>query len=109
MNIELIHRPGNTAAKVSLNPGEICTAEAGAMIAMSGNMDVTTSTHKKGSRGLLKAPKRVVAGESLFLNHFEPKAGPGAVWLGPNLAGDLIEFDREGREVVVPGGPFLAC
>lgn len=109
MNIELIHRPGNTAAKVSLNPGEICTAEAGAMIAMSGNMDVTTSTHKKGSRGLLKALKRVVAGESLFLNHFEPKAGPGEVWFGSNLAGDMMEYDLEDENLIVQGGSFLAC
>ncbi len=109
MHIELIHRPGNTAAKVSLNPGEICTAESGAMIAMSGNMDITTSTHKKGSRGLLKALKRMVVGESLFLNHFEPKSGAGEVWLGSNLAGDMMEYDLEDENLIVQGGSFLAC
>ena len=51
MEVELIHRPGNTAAKVSLNVGETITAEAGAMIAMSGNMDITTTTHKKKQKG----------------------------------------------------------
>ena len=109
MNIELIHRPGNTAAKVSLAAGEICTAESGAMIAMSGNVDVTTSTHKKGSGGLLKALKRMVAGESLFLNHFEPKAGPGEVWLGSCLAGDMMEYELENENLIVQGGSFLAC
>ena len=44
MDIELVNRPGNTAAKVVLQPGEICTAESGAMIAMSGNMDITTTS-----------------------------------------------------------------
>ncbi|OZG71554.1 TIGR00266 family protein [Hahella sp. CCB-MM4] len=109
MEIDLIHRPGNTAAKVKLNPGETCTAESGAMIAMSGNMDVTTTTHKKKSGGLLKAIKRMVAGESLFLNHFEPKSGPGEVWLGATLAGDMMTYDLDNESLIVQGGSFMAC
>ena len=38
MQVTLLNQPGNTAAKVTLQPGEICTAESGAMIAMSNNM-----------------------------------------------------------------------
>ncbi len=109
MEIELIHRPGNTAAKVKLNPGETCTAESGAMIAMSGNMDVTTTTHKKKSGGLLKAIKRMVAGESLFLNHFESNSGPGEVWLGATLAGDMMTYDLDNESLIVQGGSFMAC
>jgi len=109
MEIELIHQPGNTAAKVSLVQGESCTAESGAMIAMSGNMDVTTTTHKKGKGGLLKAFKRMVAGESLFLNHFEPKSEAGEVWLGANLAGDMMVYELENESLIVQGGSFMAC
>lgn len=47
MHVEFKHQPGNTAAKVMLQPGESITAEAGSMIAMSGHMDITTTTHKK--------------------------------------------------------------
>lgn len=109
MDIELIHRPGNTAAKVKLAQGEVCTAESGAMIAMSGNMDITTSTHKKQSGGLLKAVKRMVAGESLFLNHFEPESGAGEVWLGAGLAGDMMTYDLDNESLIVQGGSFMAC
>ena len=47
MQIDITHRPGNSAAKVSLQAGESITAEGGAMIAMSGHMQVETTTHKK--------------------------------------------------------------
>lgn len=109
MDIELLHRPGNTAAKITLQEGEVCTTESGAMIAMSGNMDITTSTHKKGKGGILKALKRMVAGESLFLNHFEPKGGSGELWLGTALAGDMVSLTLDNENLIVQGSSFLAC
>lgn len=109
MDIELLHRPGNTAAKIILQEGEVCTTESGAMIAMSGNMDITTSTHKKGKGGILKALKRMVAGESLFLNHFEPKGGSGELWLGTALAGDMVSLTLDNESLIVQGSSFLAC
>ncbi len=109
MNIELMHRPGNTAAKVTLQVGEVCTSESGAMIAMSGNMGITTTTHKKGSGGLLKAAKRLLAGESLFLNHFEPKEGPGEVIFGTTLAGDMMTYSLDNESLIVQNSSFLAA
>ena len=76
MQIDVTHRPGNSAAKVSLQPGETITAEGGAMIAMSGHMQVETTTHKKGEGSILGALKRLVSGESLFLNHFTRPVRP---------------------------------
>ena len=109
MQVELLHRPGNTAAKVTLQPGETCTAESGAMIAMSEHMNITTSTHKRQKGGLLKAAKRLLAGESLFLNHFDPAEAPGDVWFGTDLAGDMMEMDLDQEKLIVQGGSFLAC
>ncbi|TCS37593.1 TIGR00266 family protein [Reinekea marinisedimentorum] len=109
MNIELLHRPGNTAAKVTLQPGETCTAESGAMIAMSGHMEITTTTHKKKSGSLLKAVKRVFSGESIFLNHFEPTDKPGEVFFGTDLAGDMIDLTLDNENLIVQSGSFLAC
>jgi len=109
MQVEFVHQPGNTAAKITLQQGETCTAESGAMIAMSGNMDITTTTHKKGSGGLLKAIKRKIAGESLFLNHFEPLKGTGEVWLGTALSGDMFALDLDNENLIVQGSSFLAC
>ncbi len=109
MKVELLHRPGNTAAKVTLNAGESCTTESGAMIAMSGNMNITTTTHKRGSGGLLKAAKRLLAGESFFLNHFSPEQRAGEVWLGSGMSGDMLVRELQAENLIVQSGSFLAC
>lgn len=109
MNITLLHRPGNTAARLSLKAGETCTAEAGAMIAMSGNMDIETTTHQKGKRGLIKAMKRMLGGESLFLNHFTPQSAEGELILGTALAGDMMTLHLDNESLIVQGGSFLCC
>lgn len=109
MKVELVNQPGNTAAKITLNAGETCTAEAGAMIAMSGHMKITTTTHKKNSGGILKAAKRLLSGESFFLNHFEPQGKAGEIWLGTDLAGDMLCVELDNENLIVQSGSFLAC
>ena len=109
MDIELLHRPGNAAARIHLAPGETCTAEAGAMIAMSGDMRITTTTHTKGGGSIMRALKRSLAGASFFLNHFEPGAGGGELWLGTTLTGDMETMTLDQDSLVVQGGCFVAC
>lgn len=108
MNIEIMHRPGNAAAKVILGPSEHVTAEAGAMIAMSGDMGITTTTHKKKSGGVFKAIKRLIAGESMFLNHFEASHDGGEVWLATSLPGDMMEYTLDNETLIVQGGSYVA-
>lgn len=109
MNIDFMHQPGNTAARIFLSPGETCTVEGGAMIAMSGHLDVQTTTHKKGAGGFFKAAKRLFAGESLFLNHFTATREAGEVWLGSSLAGDMMRYDLDNETLIVQAGSFVAC
>jgi uncharacterized protein (TIGR00266 family) len=108
MHVELVHRPAATAAHVRLAGGETLTAEAGAMIAMSGDMQISTSTHKKGKGSLLKSVKRMLAGESFFLNHFTAGAQGGEVFLATTLAGDMLEYDLDGETLIVQGGSYVA-
>lgn len=109
MDIELLHQPGNTAARVTLAPRETCIAESGAMIAMSGHMNITTTTHKKKSGSFLKSAKRFIAGESIFLNHFDPGDESGEVIFGTNLAGDMMVMELDNENLIVQGGAFLCC
>ena len=81
MNINISHSPCTAAAHVHLQPGESFTAEGGAMIAMSSGIQVETTTHKRGSGGVLKAIKRALTGESFFLNHFTAGQGEAEVCL----------------------------
>ena len=104
MEIDIIHKPGNAAAKIRLASGETCTAEAGAMIAMSGNVAIKTTTHKKQSGGILKAAKRLLAGESFFMNHFTAQSSTGEVWVAPTLPGDMMVYELDQENLIVQGG-----
>ena len=110
MNVELIYRPSNTAAKVSLEGGEKIITEAGSMIAMSGDMNINTTTHKKNSSGgVFSAIKRLLAGESFFLNEFTAGSRGGTIYLSNELSGDMQIYESRGETLIVQAGSFLAC
>jgi uncharacterized protein (TIGR00266 family) len=109
MDIEVLHRPGAAAARVRLGAGEVCTAEGGAMIAMSGDMQIETTTKAKGKGGILAAAKRMLGGESFFLNHFTAGDGGGELWVGTPLVGDMMQYELRGENLIVQGGSFVAC
>lgn len=79
------------------------------MIAMQGGVDITTSTFQRGSGGIMRGLKRVLAGESFFINHFTAARGQGEVWLAPALAGDMTVLDLNGVGVVAEAGSFMVC
>jgi uncharacterized protein (TIGR00266 family) len=109
MKIEIVNRPSNSAAKLTLDPGETVTAESGAMIAMSGDMAIETSTHTKSSGGgFLKAVKRMFAGESFFLNHFKAGSAGGDLYLSTTLSGDMVPFETKGETLIVQSGSYVA-
>ncbi|KAB2649462.1 MAG: TIGR00266 family protein [Verrucomicrobia bacterium] len=110
MQTEIIHSPGAAAARVRLDSGETLTAEGGAMIAIGGEVAIETTTHQKGKGGgLLKAAKRLLGGESFFLNHYTAGASGGEVWLAQTLPGDMMKFALEGQSLIVQAGSFVAC
>ena len=85
MDIEILHGPGSSAARVALESGETLTSEGGAMVSMSGDMNISTTTMKRDQGGILKAMKRMLSGESFFLNHFTPGYDGGEVILAATL------------------------
>ncbi|MBN1765089.1 MAG: TIGR00266 family protein [Sedimentisphaerales bacterium] len=108
MDIDIQHRPGNSAAKINLAPGEELTAEGGAMISMSADMNITTTTHTKGKGSILKAAKRLLSGESFFLNHYTAGPGGGEVLLAATLPGDMQEYELDNEKLIVQGGSYVA-
>jgi len=109
MQTEIVHSPGNAAARVQLEPGETITAEGGAMIAIGGEVTIETSTHQKGKGGFIKGLKRLLGGESFFLNHFTAGTSGGEVWLAQTLPGDMMKMALEGQSIIVQAGSFVAC
>lgn len=108
MNIDIQMRPGSSVAKVDLNPGEVLTAEGGTMIAMSNDMQIETTTHKKGKGGIMKGLKRMLAGEGFFINHFTAGANGGEIYLAPTLPGDMFVKELNGESLIITGGGYLA-
>lgn len=109
MEIEILHRPANSAARVILAENENLTTEAGAMIAGSSNLQIQTTTHQKGGGGLLSAAKRLLSGESFFLNHYTPLGGAGEIYLATALPGDMVHYDLQDEKLIVQAGSFVAC
>lgn len=86
-----------------LAPGESACAEAGAMVNMSGNMQMTTNM--KG--GLFKGLKRMVTGEGLFMTEFTPQGGDGFVSFAGNVPGKIFTLDLDGNDFIAQKDAFL--
>ncbi|UKJ07991.1 TIGR00266 family protein [Solitalea lacus] len=108
LDVTIRMRPGSSAAEINLMPGQEFTAEAGAMIAMSPFIQMTTTTHKKNSGGIMKGLKRMISGESFFLNHYSAGSQGGTVWLGATHAGDMMVKELNGEGIIVQGGSYVA-
>ncbi len=109
MNIELLHQPESAIARVSLDSGEELVAQAGAMIAMSGSINASTTLRKGKGGGVMGGLKRMVAGESLFLSVFRSPTDGNTIWLAPRLIGDLFIYELTGQDLVVQATSYLAC
>ncbi len=109
MNIELLHQPDSAIARVSLNTGEELVAQAGAMIAMSGSINTSTTLRRGKGGGIMGGLKRMLAGESLFLSVFRSPTDNNEVWLAPKLPGDLLIYEMKGQDLVVQATSYLAC
>ena len=109
MKIETIHGPGNAAAHVTLDNNEVLVAEGGAMIAMSGNVTVKTTTHQKSKGGIISGLKRLVGNESFFLNHFTATSDGAVVTVSPTLSGDVKVLELNNDRIIVQSGSYVAC
>lgn len=108
MNIVIEYRPGNSIARFRLGSGEGFTAEGGAMISMSPDIQMQTTTHKKNKGGILKAAKRLLSGESFFMNHYTAGPQGGEVVLGGTLPGDMQDYELDNERLIVQGGSYVA-
>lgn len=110
MEIEILQRPDSAIAKVTLSANEELLAEAGAMVAMSDFLNVSTTLRQGKGGGIMGGLKRMLAGESLFLSVFRCYQPQGELFLAPSLMGDIMVYDMNGNnELVVQSASYLAC
>lgn len=96
MQIDIGYRPTHSMARIGLAAGESVVAESGAMIGMSSDVDIQTS-----SGGMMSGMKRLFGGESFFRNTFTAGAGGGEVLVSGALPGDMTTLE------MTPGGYFI--
>ncbi len=106
MYIDIIKGPGAAAARITMAPNEKCVAEAGALIAMRGRFDLKTSTSDK-KRSIIGGLKRMLGGESFFLNHFTADSQGGELIFGAAIPGDMLSIELHGPGIIVEGGAFV--
>jgi uncharacterized protein (TIGR00266 family) len=104
MNVRVEHRPSYALGIVELAAGESVKAETGAMVSMAGHVQVESGVQG----GLLQsAMRKVLGGESFFVNTFTAVGKPGHVSFAPSLPGDIQEHRIDG-DLYVQSGSYLA-
>ena len=85
-----MHKSAFAELKVYLSPGERITAEAGAMVYMSPNIEVETNTKGGFVKGLLR---KMLTNQTLFMNTYYVQSEEGYVVFAPNVPGDITEIE----------------
>ncbi len=90
---------------LEIEPGDKVYAEAGALVYMTGNINMDA----KLQGGLLKGLKRTLAGESFMVTHFSSAGGPGLIAFGGNCPGKIVALDITGKEFIAQKDAFLCA
>jgi uncharacterized protein (TIGR00266 family) len=100
---EISQRPDFSLITIGLDAGKQIFAEPAAMACMSPSIEL-----KAGFKGgLRKTLGRAFGGESLIVNTFTAKAGPGEVVFAPGAAGDAAHYRLSGGSLLMQRGAFV--
>ncbi|MBM4157644.1 MAG: TIGR00266 family protein [Ignavibacteria bacterium] len=104
MQHKILFQPSEALIHIGLAENEEVQAEAGAMVFMSWNIEIETST-KGGFMGALK--KSVLGGESFFTNKFVARKGPGEIGFCAPFAGDIKHFQLQNQNMYIQSGSYV--
>lgn len=103
-SFDIQHAGAFALAVIQLQAGQSIQAEAGAMVSMSGNIEL--QSQMKG--GLMGAFKRMVGGESAFVSTFTAHGGAGEVTFAPGSPGDIAAIEMNNQLFNVQSSSYLA-
>lgn len=101
---EVLHQGAFALAVVNLQAEQAISAEAGAMVSMSANVEL----HSEMKGGVFGALKRAVGGESAFVSTFTARGGAGEVTLAPGAPGDVVGIEMNNQSFKVQSSSYLA-
>ncbi|MGF1489837.1 MAG: TIGR00266 family protein [Prochloraceae cyanobacterium] len=88
ISYEIQHNPAYASLIINLEKDRTVLVEASAMAAMDSNF--TMKSKVKG--GLMKGVKRMLSGESLFINEFTSTGSAGQIYISPGVPGDIQHY-----------------
>ena len=104
MQVEILEGPAFAIGTIEVGAGAEVKVEAGAMAAMSGDVEIETGSQG----GLLGGLKRsVLGGESFFINTFRSPTD-GHVAVAAKLPGDMKLLSLSGNTWFVQSGSWIA-
>lgn len=103
-NWEIKYQGAFALAVVQLQAEQAISAEAGAMVSMSSNIDL----HSEMKGGVFGALKRAVGGESAFVSTFTARGGAGEVTFAPGAPGDVVGLELRNQTFMVQSSSYLA-
>ena len=107
MKYSIKYEPSYAMLVVNLKAGEEIVGEAGAMTYMSSNIEVRTRKRERSILGTLGMS--LLGGQSLFVNDFYARGGPGQLGLAAAPVGDITKLDVEpGSGYVIQKSSYLA-
>jgi len=111
MEFGIRYRPSYSLLGVKLAPNEQVLVEAGSMVSMT--HDTQIDTHLNATGGLLKSiavaiGRKVMGGETMFVNTFTAGPNGGQVMIAPSLNGDITHFPLNGS-LLIQASSFLAA
>ena len=102
---EVLNKPTFSYLNINLKKSQMVQCEGGTMIYFDPSLEIST---KKASSGFLKSLKRVLAGETFFMNTFNAR-DDGRLGLAPAFPGDLMHLPLEKNESwILFSGCFVA-
>jgi uncharacterized protein (TIGR00266 family) len=105
MQFEIRNRPDYACVTVTLANGEQVMTETGAMMGMSVGLKMETNM----PGGLLGAAKRMIGGESVFLNTYTATADGQRLDAAPSMPGDITHVRLENQSLAIQRGSFCVC
>lgn len=105
MNFTIDYNPVYSTLKVDMRSGERLRAEPGAMLSMSPNIVLQTTSAGSGLLGTIKA---AVGSGSLFAAIYEAQHPGGELILAPASPGDILQLDLRNETVFTQRGAYLA-
>lgn len=117
MEHSIDHGPSFSLLSVTLGPNEVITAEAGSMVTRDGAVVLTSRLNASKKRGFfvklgaffVALMRKLIGGETFFINELTAPAHGGKVRLAPSMAGHIVYRPLANERLLLAPGAFLAC